>query len=91
MRLSREKINHISHSIIKAFMQDENIEIFRDENDIRLEIVRIITEELKMEEELDQQVRGRLESYKRKLIEGSTEWEILYQKIYEEEANKKKR
>ncbi|MCL6583916.1 MAG: DUF507 family protein [bacterium] len=91
MRLSREKINHLSHIMIKAFMQDENIEIFRDENDIRLEIVRIITEELKIEEELDQQVRKRLESYKRKLIEGSAEWEILYQKLYEEEANKKKR
>ncbi|MEW6379128.1 MAG: DUF507 family protein [bacterium] len=91
MRLSREKVNHISHILMKAFMQDENIEIFRDENDIRLEIVRIITDELKVEEELDQEVRQRLESYKRKVIEGSAEWEILYQKLYEEEANKKKR
>jgi len=91
MRLSREKINHISHIVMKAFMRDEDIEIFRDENDIRLEIVRIITEELKIEETLDQEVRKRLESYKRKMAEGSAEWEILYQKIYEEEANKSKR
>ena len=72
-------------------MQDESIEIFRDENDIRLEIVRIITEELKIEENLDQEVRGRLDSYKRKMVEGSSEWDIMYQKILEEEANKKKR
>jgi len=91
MRLSREKINQISHVMMKAFMRDENIEIFRDENDIRLEIVRIITEELKIEEALDQEVRKRLESYKRKMVEGTAEWEILYQKIYEEEANKSKR
>ncbi len=92
MRLSREKINHISHLIINALLEDENIEIFKAKNDIRLEIVRVITEEVMLEEEIDNKVRGMLSSYKRKqLLEGSREWEILYQKTYEEEMNKKKR
>ena len=91
MRLSREKINHLSHLIINALLEDENIEIFKAKNDIRLEIVRVITEEVMLEEEIDQKVRGMLSSYKRKLLEGSREWEILYQKTYEEEMNKKKR
>jgi len=92
MRLSREKINHLSHLIINALLEDENIEIFKAKNDIRLEIVRVITEEVMLEEEIDNKVRGILSSYKRKqLLEGSREWEILYQKTYEEEMNKKKR
>jgi len=92
MRLSREKINQLSHLIINGFLEDENIEIFKGENDIRLEIVRVITEEVMLEEEIDNKVRGILSSYKRKqLLEGSREWEILYQKTYEEEMNKKKR
>jgi hypothetical protein len=91
MRLSREKINHLSHLIINGFLEDENIEIFKAKNDIRLEIVRVITEELMLEEEIDNKVRGMLSSYKRKFLEGSREWEILYQKTYEEEMNKKKR
>jgi len=91
MRLSREKINHISHLIINTLLEDENIEIFKAKNDIRLEIVRVITEELMVEEEIDQKVRDMLSRYKRKLIEGTRECEILYQKSYEEEMNKKKR
>ena len=92
MKLSREKINQLSHLIINGFLEDENIEIFKAKNDIRLEIVRVITEEVMLEEEIDQRVRGILSSYKRKqLLEGSREWEILYQKTYEEEMNKKKR
>ena len=91
MRLSREKINHFSHLIINAFLEDENIEIFKADNDIRLEIVRVITEELMLEEEVDNKVRDMLSRYKQKLLEGSREWEIIYQKTYEEEMNKKKR
>jgi len=91
MRLSREKINHLSHLIIKAFLGDENIEVLKAKNDVRLDIVRIITEELLLEEEVDREVHERLSSYKRKIIEGSQEWEILYQKTYEEEMNKKRR
>ena len=77
--------------IVKALLKDDNIEIFKDNNAIRLEIVGVITEELMMEEEIDHKVRGILSSYKKKLMEGSREWEILYQKTYEEEMNKKKR
>ena len=91
MRLSREKINHLSHCIINVLLKDENVEILKAKNDIRLEIVRVITEELMLEEEIDRKVRGMLSSYKRKILEGSREWEILYQKTYEEEMNKKKR
>ncbi|MGA1875940.1 MAG: DUF507 family protein [bacterium] len=91
MRLSREKVNHLSHVIIKAFTEEEGIRILKPKNDIRLEIVRIINEELKFEEEIDQEVKRKLSTFKRKLIEGSQEWEILYQKAYEEEMNKKKR
>ena len=91
MRLSRAKINHLSHLIIDNLLEDENIEVFKAKNDIRLEIVRVITEELLLEEEIDNKVRGMLSSYKRNLLEGSREWEILYQKTYEEEMNKKKR
>ncbi len=72
-------------------MDDEDLEIFKAPNDVRLEIVRIITDELMLEENIDQEVKRKLTTYKRKLIEGSQEWDILYQKTYEEEMAKKKR
>jgi hypothetical protein len=85
MRLSRGKINHLSHILIKALEEDPTVELLKDSNSIRLDIVRIITNELKFEEEIDEIVRRKLSSYSRRILEGSQEWDVLYQKMYEEE------
>jgi hypothetical protein len=91
MRLGRSKINHLSHVIIKILEEDPNVELLKDSNLVRLDIVRIITRELKVEEEIDEIVRRKLSSYSRKIQEGSQEWDVLYQKIFEEEmANRGK-
>ncbi|MGA1839743.1 MAG: DUF507 family protein [bacterium] len=89
MRLSRSKINHLSHIIIKTLEEDPNVEILKDSNLVRLDIVRIITRELKVEEEVDEIARRKLSSYSRKILEGSQEWDVLYQKIFEEEMDKR--
>ncbi|MGA1843456.1 MAG: DUF507 family protein [bacterium] len=89
MRLSRARINHLSHILIKALEEDPSVELLKDSNSVRLDIVRIITRELKIEDEIDEIVRGKLESYSRKILEGSSEWEVLYQKMFEEEMARK--
>jgi len=89
MRLSRSKINHISHVLIRALEENPSIEFLKDANLVRLDIVRIITRELKMEEQVDELVRKKLSSYSRNILEGSQEWDVLYHKIYEEEMAKK--
>lgn len=89
MRLSRSKINHLSHIIINALEEDPNVELLKDTNLVRLDIVRIITRELKVEEEVDEIARRKLSSYSRKIQEGSQEWDVLYQKIFEEEMDKR--
>lgn len=91
MRLSRPKINHLSHILIKAMEEHPNIELLKDSNSVRLDIVRIITQELRLEEEVEDVVRDKLSSYSRKILEGSQEWDVLYQKFYEEEMTKRAR
>jgi hypothetical protein len=54
-------------------------------NTIRLEIVRAINDALKLEEAVDTAVRRTLASYSRKIVEGSREWDVMYQKLFEEE------
>jgi hypothetical protein len=54
------------------------------------EIKKVIAEHMKAEAELDQQVRRRLASYSRPIPEGSQEWDVLYQKTFEEELRKRK-
>ncbi|MDH4182949.1 MAG: DUF507 family protein [Nitrospinota bacterium] len=90
MRLSREKINHLSKLILQDFMEDDRIEYFCDENDLRLEIVNVLRGELEIEEEIDEAVRRTLESYSKDIREGTDEWEILYNKHYHEENRKRR-
>lgn len=89
MRLSRARINHLSHILIKALEEDSSVELLKDSNLVRLDIVRIITRELKIEDEIDEIVRRKLSSYSRRILEGSSEWEVLYQKMFEEEMARK--
>jgi uncharacterized protein len=88
MRLSREKINRLAHLITEELVRHDEIEFVEDRNTIRLEIVKIINEEMKKEEELDREARKKIESQKKTVPEGSLEWDILYRKYYAEEIKK---
>jgi len=88
MRLSREKINRLAHLITEELVKHDQIEFVEDRNTIRLEIVKIINEEMKREEELDREARKKIESQKKTVPEGSLEWDILYRKYYAEEIKK---
>jgi uncharacterized protein len=88
MRLSREKINRLAHLITEELVRHDEIEFVEDRNTIRLEIVKIINEEMKKEEDLDREARKKIESQKKTVPEGSLEWDILYRKYYAEEIKK---
>lgn len=89
MGLSRPKINHLSQLIIKALQNTGNMTFLKPENDVRLQIVRTLTDELKIEEVIDAEVRRKLASYSRKIVEGNREWDVMYQKFYEQEMKKR--
>jgi hypothetical protein len=85
MRLSREKVNLLSHQISDKLASIDAVEFIEDRNTIRLAVVEILTKWLKKEEEIDKAARHKIEAQKRAIPEGSAEWEILYRKYYEEE------
>ncbi|HET8647971.1 MAG TPA: DUF507 family protein [Vicinamibacteria bacterium] len=88
MKLSREKVVHISHLVLNHLNQDEEVEFFADPQEIRQQVFHIISEEMKSDEAIDAAVRRKLESQKRGIVEGSEEWDILYRKYYEEEMSR---
>lgn len=88
--LSDEKQMHLSHVIMGSLKSMAQARLVGDETQALREVKRVITEHMKVEAELDQQVRHRLESYSRPIPEGSQEWEVLYQKTFEEELRKRK-
>jgi len=89
MSLSRAQINHLSHLIVKALPASGAVRFLKGENEVRLQIVKTLTEELKIEELVDADVRRRLASYSRRILEGSREWDVMYQKAYEQEMKKR--
>ena len=91
MRLSDEKITHLSHVILKGLLEKDTITPLVEEGEIRRGIKRVITMELKISADIDNFVRNKLLSYSKKIPEGSPEWEVLYQKFFHEEAAKKGR
>lgn len=91
MMLSDNKVNVLTNRLLKELLSSKLIIPKEDENVLRKEIKRIITDELQIGEEIDIAVRRKLESFSRKLVEGSVEWDIVYKKIYEEEEIKRGR
>jgi hypothetical protein len=85
MRLTREKVNLLSHQVSDKLASLDAVDFIEDRNTIRLAIVDILMQWLKKEEEVDKAARQKIESQKRSIPEGSAEWEILYRKYYEEE------
>ena len=85
MRLSREKVNLLSHQITEKLASIDEVEFIEDRNTIRLAVVDILMKWLKKEEDVDKAARHKIETQKRTIPEGSGEWEILYRKYYDEE------
>jgi hypothetical protein len=83
MRMSRERIFYLADLIVKELGITPGVTI-KAPDDLRPEVVRMLTEESKLEESIDGEVRKILASYSRPMPEGSREWEILYQKTREE-------
>ena len=83
MRMSRERIFYLSDLILKELATIPGV-IVKAPDDVRPEIIRALTEESKLEDSIDGEVRKILGSYSRPMPEGSREWEVLYQKTREE-------
>ena len=88
MKLSRDKINDLSHKLAAQLRRTPRIKFMLEWNDVRLEIVRGLTEILLTEDKIDHAARLKIRSQKREIPEGSEEWDILYRRYYEEEMKK---
>ena len=89
MRLSDDKIRHITHVILKALLSRGTMTPLTDDGTIRREMRSTIERELMVAESIEKKVTEKLQSYSKTIYEGSSEWDVLYQKFYEEEASKK--
>jgi hypothetical protein len=82
MRLSREKTVRLSHRIIDVLVASDQAEFVEDRDTIRQQIVQVLLDLLKQEEQVDTEARAKIGSQKKEILEGSEEWDILYRKYY---------
>ncbi len=88
MRLSREKIVRISHQLVELLVASDDVEFIEDRDTIRQQIVSILQAKLREEEKADAEVRKKITSQKKEILEGSEEWDVLYRKYYSEELRR---
>jgi len=88
MKLSRDKINDLSHKVVAALRKSRDFRLKRDPNDVRLELVKIMTDLLQTEEKVDRAARTKIRTQKREISEGTEEWDLLHRRYYAEELKK---
>jgi len=86
--MSRERLFALADRIVADLTTSEAV-VIRTVDDkilgqLRTEVFRVLEDEGKLEESIDQEVRRVLTTYSRPAPEGSSEWEILYQKTRDE-------
>lgn len=91
MRLSDDKVSHLTHVVLKGLIEKKALTLLTEESAVRREIKRVIVKELTLAENIDEFIHKKLQSYSKKIPEGSPEWDLLYQKFFQEEAAKKGR
>jgi hypothetical protein len=88
MKLSRDKINDVSHKVVAALRKSRDFRLKRDPNDVRLELVKVVTDLLQAEEKVDRAARTKIRTQKREIAEGTEEWDLLHKRYYAEELKK---
>lgn len=88
MKLSRDKVNDLSHKLVAALRKSREFRVRKDPNDLRLAMVKEMTELLQMEERIDKAARAKIRTQKKEIAEGGEEYDILHKRYYAEELKK---
>jgi hypothetical protein len=88
MKLSRDKINDMSHKIVSMLRKSHECRLKKQPNEVRLELVREITNLLQIEDKVERTARQKIRSQKREITEGTEEYDILFRRYYAEELKK---
>lgn len=89
MSISEDRVSHLAHRIQDRLWKDDLAD-FPDERRALQCIKEAISSFFAVTGEVDAAVRRKLASYSQSKVPGSREYEILYQKFYQEEMARRK-
>jgi hypothetical protein len=88
MRVSRDKLNKLAHTVADTLAEIDQVGFFEDRNTIRQEARKALETLLTEEARIDSSARLKIANQRKIILEGSQEWEILYRKYYNDEVRK---
>ena len=88
MRISRDKLNKLAHTVADTLAEIAEVDFLEDRNTIRQEARKALEKLLMEETKIDAAARMKISSQRKIITEGSQEWDILYRKYYNEEVKK---
>ncbi len=83
-----DRYSDLSHKILDELIQNDLIEFQVSENKVKNVIFNSIESYMEKFEEIEDRVIEKIKNYKRKLIPGSEEYDIVFEKLYQEELKK---
>jgi len=86
-RLSDNRIAALSRLLLRAMTPEGEV---LSERAALVEAKRLLSEHFQRDEKIDEIVRRKIASLSRRVTPGSTEWEVLYRRYFEDEAKKYK-
>ena len=88
MRISRDKLNKLAHTVADTLAEIDEVEFLEDRNTIRQEARKALESLLMAEMKIDAAARQKIASQRKIIMEGSQEWDILYRKYYNDEVKR---
>ena len=88
MRINRDKLNKLAHTVADTLAEVDQVGFLEDRNTIRQEARKILEVLLAEEAKIDTAARLKIANQKKIILEGSQEWDILYRKYYNDEVRK---
>ena len=88
MILSEDRQNHLARIMTDKVWGDDIVD-FSDDDEAFRTCRKTIALFVKEVAEIDVKAREKIQTLKRGVMEGTSEWEIMYRKYYEEEKNRR--
>lgn len=84
-----DRFSELSHKILDKLWQEDLLQYKVSENKMKNIIYTAIEDFIAGTGEIQEVVMDKISSYKRKIIPGTEEYEIVFEKLYEEELSKR--
>lgn len=86
-RLSDNRIAALARVVLRVVAAEGEVV---SERAALAESKRVLAEHFQRDDKIDELVRRKIASLSRQVVPGSTEWDVLYRRYFEEEARKRK-